>query len=179
MVQEHEQLLTELVGIRSYSGEEERIRTFIQDWFRERKIDSFVQDGNLVVHFEGKDQSRAFIFNSHMDTVIAGQEWGSDPLILRRDGERAVGLGVSDMKSGLAASMLYAEKVNKGGLPPVDLWFTYVAKEEEDGSGSKSFVDWFGSAEASNYKDAAAIFTEPNSLSEVEHGHRGNYICYS
>jgi acetylornithine deacetylase/succinyl-diaminopimelate desuccinylase-like protein len=177
MSSQHERLLSELVEIKSYSGDEVRIREYIRGWFKERDIDSFVQDENLVVHLKGKDATRAFIFNSHMDTVTAGQNWSVDPWKPRQLDGKFVGLGSSDMKSGLSASMLVAEQISKSGKPPVDMWFTYVVKEEIDGSGTESFAKWFDNAgNLSNYKDCAAIFTEPNSLEEVEHGHRGNYF---
>lgn len=174
----HEQLLKNLVEIKSFSGEEAQIRNFIQDWFKERGIDAFLQDENLTVHFEGKDRTRAFIFNSHMDTVGSGDiPWKSDPWKPTTEGDRLIGLGASDMKSGMAASMLLAEQVSKTGKPPVDIWFSYVVKEEIDGSGSENFIKWFANERYTRkYKDMAAIFTEPTNLKLIEHGHRGNYF---
>lgn len=173
----HEKLLADLISIKSYSGEEALLRGFIGNWFGERGIDSFLQSENLVVHLEGRDRTKAFIFNSHMDTVTAGSEWTSDPWQAQKKGNKIIGLGVSDMKSGLASSMLLAEKIHKSGIPPVDMWFTYVVKEEVDGSGTENFAGWFQeNGLLTKYRDLAAIFTEPNSLKEVEHGHRGNYF---
>src|SRR3972149_3327516 len=177
MNKEHEKLLTDLVKIKSLSGEEADIKGYIGDWFEERGIESFEQGDNLIVNFEGEDRSKAFIFNSHMDTVGAGGEWTRDPWKPIREGKKLIGLGSSDMKSGMTASMLLAEKYSGNAKPPVDMWFTYVVKEEVDGSGTESFARWYqDSGNLSRYKDTAAIFTEPNSLREVEHGHRGNYF---
>lgn len=174
---EHEKLVTDLISIRSVSGEEEKIRSSIGDWFKERGIDSFVQGENLIIHFEGKDKTRAFIFNSHMDTVSDGPEWKKDPWKATKEADRLIGLGVSDMKSGLTASMLLADQISQSGKPPVDTWFTYVVMEEVDGSGTENFAQWFEqTGQLAQYTDIAAIFTEPNSLQEVEHGHRGNYF---
>ena len=47
------------------------------------------------------------VFNVHVDTVPAAQGWSGDPLQLRVDGERAVGLGACDIK-GAAAALLAA-----------------------------------------------------------------------
>ena len=172
----HEKLLKNLIEIKSYSGEEEKIRNYIQNWFKERGIESVVQDGNLIVHFEGKDRSKAFIFNSHMDTVSAGDlEWKYGPWTPTKKEGKLYGLGSSDMKSGKTASMLLAEKISKTKKPPVDLWFTYVVKEEVDGSGTESFAKWFADNNyPKKYEEMAGIFTEPTSLQEIEHGHRGN-----
>ncbi|MDP3917843.1 MAG: M20/M25/M40 family metallo-hydrolase [Candidatus Woesebacteria bacterium] len=173
---QHEKLLNDLIEIKSYSGEEEKIRDFIYGWFEEKGIESFIQDENLVVHFNGKDQSKAFIFNSHMDTVSKGdQEWKYGPWTPTIEGDKLVGLGASDMKGGLVASMLLAEKMHKKGKPQTDMWFTYVVKEEQDGSGTQSFADWFNkNGYPQKYTDVAGIFTEPTNLKEIEHGHRGN-----
>lgn len=174
---QHEKLLRDLIKTKSLSGEEAQLRNFIADWFTNRGIESFVQDENLIIHFEGSDRSRAFIFNSHMDTVIAGETWTKNPWEATIIGDKLIGLGSSDMKSGMAASMLTAVDLRKSFKPPVDVWFTYVVNEEEDGSGSESFANWFEKeGHTRRYKDMAAIFTEPSSLTEVEHGHRGNFF---
>jgi acetylornithine deacetylase/succinyl-diaminopimelate desuccinylase-like protein len=175
---EHEKLLSNLIETQSLSGQEGELRGFIQNWFKERKVDSFAQGDNLLVHLEGRDPTRAFVFNSHMDTVGPGDDkWKYGPWTPTKDGDKFYGLGASDMKSGLAATMLLAEKISKSGIPPVDVWFTYVTKEEVDGSGTEKFADWFfSSGQAGKYKEIAGIFTEPTSLTEVEYGHRGNYF---
>ena len=172
----HEQLLKDLVGIKSYSGEEGEARNYIKGWLKERQVEVAAQAGNLVVHLEGRDKTRAFIFNSHMDTVSAGdQPWKYGPWTPTREDDKIVGLGASDMKSGLTASLLLAEQISRLGVPPVDMWFTYVVNEEVDGAGTKSFMDWFkDEGYLRGYTDMAAIFTEPTGLSELEHGHRGN-----
>ncbi|MDP1710093.1 MAG: M20/M25/M40 family metallo-hydrolase [bacterium] len=173
---DHIKLLNQLVSIKSYSGEEDKLRNFISAWFSERKIKNDIQSGNLIVHFEGKDRSKAFIFNSHMDTVSKGDaEWKYGPWNPTKVGKKVIGLGASDMKGGLVASMLLAETIAAKGKPPVDLWFTYVVKEEIDGSGTQSFVEWFNmKGYSKKYKEIAGIFTEPTNLTDIEHGHRGN-----
>ncbi len=176
---EHEQLLNKLIRTKSLSGHEEEIRTFIGDWFKERGISSEVIDENLIVHLEGVDKTKAFIFNSHMDTVGPGEKgWKQiDPWKPTPDGNKLRGLGATDMKSGLTASMLLAEQIHSSGKPPVDMWFTYVVKEEVDGSGSEKFAKWFSkNGYTRKYKDMAAIFTEATNLKAVEHGHRGNFF---
>ncbi len=172
---EHEKLLKNLIEIKSYSGEEKDLRVFIYDWFKKRGIPVMRQGENLVTHLNGKDKTRAFILNSHMDTVSAGDaEWKYGAWTPTRDGDKLIGRGASDMKSGLTASMLLAEKMFNEGTP-VDIQFTYVVREEEDGSGTENFANWFKSqGYLEEYKEIAAIFTEPTGLVEIEHGHRGN-----
>lgn len=169
-------LLSNLVRIKSYSGEEEKIKTYIKKWFQNKGIKTIVQGENLLVHLEGKDKNRAFIFNAHMDTVSAGDErkWRYGPWNPTSVQGRLIGLGTSDMKAGLAATMLLAEKYSRK-TPLVDLWFTFVAREETDGNGIKTFAAWFAKKGFfKKYRDLAAIFTEPTSMNEIEYGHRGN-----
>lgn len=47
------------------------------------------------------------VLNVHIDTVPSGQGWLADPLILRREADRAIGLGACDIK-GAAACILSA-----------------------------------------------------------------------
>lgn len=59
---------------------------------------------NLVMRLRGGKPGRRLIFNGHMDTFPLGNraEWSADPDGEVRDG-KLYGLGVSDMKGGLAA----------------------------------------------------------------------------
>ena len=45
------------------------------------------------------------LLNVHIDTVPSGEGWQSDPLALRREGDKVIGLGTSDIK-GAAACIL-------------------------------------------------------------------------
>jgi len=173
----HIDLLEKIISIKSYSGEEDNLKDYIASWLKERKIKVIKQDQNLVFCIKGQDQSKAFIFNSHLDTVSSGSKsaWKTNPFKPLVKNGKIIGLGASDMKAGLAASLLLAEKLAAFGKPPVDVWFTYVIREEEDGAGTKSFSEWFGrKGYLKKYKDLTGIFTEPTSLKEIEYGHRGN-----
>lgn len=174
---EYLDLIKQLIRIKSYSGEEEKLRDFITKWFVAKGIKSFKQDQNLIAFIPGKDKTKAFIFNSHMDTVSTGEmaDWKHNPFEPTEKDGKLYGLGASDMKSGLASAMLTAVEYVGKNRPLVDIWFTFVVKEEVDGSGSESFAKWFKAKGYTNkYKDLAGIFTEPTGLKEIEHGHRGN-----
>ncbi len=63
---------------------------------------------NLVARLKGRASGRRLVFNGHLDTFPVGDpsRWSVDPLGgVRKDG-RIHGRGVSDMKAGLACSML-------------------------------------------------------------------------
>jgi succinyl-diaminopimelate desuccinylase len=59
---------------------------------------------NVVMRVKGGRPGRRLVFNGHLDTFPLGdrQGWSADPLGEERGG-RLYGLGVSDMKGGLAA----------------------------------------------------------------------------
>ena len=64
------------------------------------------------------------LFNVHLDTVPSSPDWGSDPLRLRVERERAIGLGACDIK-GAAAGLLAAAQRTRG-----DAAFLFTTDEE-------------------------------------------------
>ncbi|GAB6196396.1 acetylornithine deacetylase [Lysobacter xanthus] len=64
------------------------------------------------------------LFNVHLDTVPSSAAWSADPLRLRLDGERAIGLGACDIK-GAAAGLLAAAATTDG-----DAAFLFSTDEE-------------------------------------------------
>lgn len=194
-------LLQKLVQIKSYSGEEENLADFIVAFCRKNNIPAKKQGGNVVIHLEGKNSSKALIFNAHMDTVGPGDSsrWKYPP-VGNGAGEivagKLYGLGASDDKGAIAAMLSLALKHLPGGeattstpgmvkelvKSPLDLWFTFVTNEETSGSGTASFLTWFthtkyfrpASPAGGQYKKIAAIIGEPTNCRSLEIGHRGN-----
>ncbi|MBS7539162.1 M20/M25/M40 family metallo-hydrolase [Ancylobacter lacus] len=99
---------------------------------------------NLVLRLRGGRPGRRLVFNGHMDTFPLGDRaaWSADP-----DGEarygRLYGLGVSDMKGGLAA-ILFALRhlaAHRAALPG-EVVATFAGDEETMGVlGSKRLLD--------------------------------------
>lgn len=173
------EIAQEVLRIPSYSGQEKTLRLAIADRFAQEGIATMQQNRNLLVHMPGRDSSRALIFNSHMDVVDIGDQrlWQHNPWGAEINDGTIYGRGASDMKGGLAASIETALRLSHEPTLPTDIWFTYVFKEEVDGSGTKSFANWFEkNGFAAQYQDLAAIFTEPTNLVMAEHGHRGNFF---
>ncbi len=172
--------LQDLVHIPSLSGKERIVLNYIQQNLRAVNLDPFFQDGNLVVHLAGKNRNKAFIFNSHVDVVDPGDEsrWTHNgPWSATIEKNQMFGRGTSDMKAGVAASMELAKQLTQSGTPLCDVFFTYVVQEETDGAGTRAFADWLQfTGQTGRYDEMAAIFTEPTSLINIEHGHRGNYF---
>src|SRR5580765_6489852 len=53
------------------------------------------------------------VFNVHLDTVPSSEAWSADPLGLRVEHDRAIGLGACDIK-GAAAGLIAAANASEG-----------------------------------------------------------------
>lgn len=173
------EVLQELIKIPSYSGQEAEIQKYIKKQFDGAGITSFFQGDNLLIHLKGLDQTRTFIFNSHVDVVDVGDatKWIQSPWSGQIADGRVYGRGSSDMKAGVFASMKTAMALAQNQELPCDVWFTYVIREEIDGLGTKEFKEWFADeGYRDRYQRIAAVFTEPTNLTHAEYGHRGNFF---
>lgn len=171
--------LQALLRIPSYSGQEKPKQLFIQENLKKSGVESFFQGDNLIVHLVGQDQTRAFIFNGHVDVVDVGNEsrWTHRPWSAEIENGRIYSRGASDMQMGVSAEMEVAKKLSARETLPCDVWFTFVVREEVDGSGTQEFASWFKEeGYTQKYREMAAIFGEPTNLDTAEYGHRGNYF---
>jgi len=102
------------------------------------------------------------LLNVHIDTVPSGAGWTGDPLTLRRDGGRVIGLGTSDIK-GAAACILGALSAVK----PKDVAVLFSGDEEHGSEIMPAFI------KAGHGKGIeTAIVCEPTSC-RVGRAHRG------
>jgi succinyl-diaminopimelate desuccinylase len=107
------ELCTELVRCPSENppGDTRAVAGRVIDLLRPFGVDARLHAGqppmpNVVAVSRGRGPGRRLVFNGHLDTFPAGEGWSVDPFGgVVRDG-RVYGRGVSDMKAGLAASML-------------------------------------------------------------------------
>lgn len=175
------ELLQKLVQIKSISGKEDKLASFIMDYCRENNISAQMQSGNVVIYIKGEDPSKALIFNAHMDTVSAGDlsKWQYQPYgnsAGKVINGKLYGLGASDDKGAIASMLILANNYLRV-RPLIDLWFTFVSREETDGSGTESFLDWFTHTKYfKTYKKISVIIGEPTGLGVLEIGHRGNFF---
>lgn len=134
-----------------------------------------LEHDSFAVHISGRDKNNALILNGHLDTVPPGDEkmWSHNPFDIQIHQNIATGLGVSDMKSGLAVMMNLIEYYSKS-TPDCDLWFAFVAGEETDGLGTRTFTKYFEKHYQSNYTHLNAIVLEPTNMEYIGIGHRGN-----
>ena len=113
--------VADLVAIKSLSGEEAPVADYIQTFLQKAKLNVTRDDqDNLQAVIEpltpGNPKETTLHLSGHTDTVVPVEGWENDPWIPRVTGEgderRIVGLGTSDMKSGVAVIMHLAEHFN-------------------------------------------------------------------
>ena len=107
------------------------------------------------------------ILSGHSDVVpVDGQDWSSDPWIVREDGGKLFGRGTSDMKGFLALALAFAPRFSRGRLP-VHLAISY--DEEVGCRGAPSMIARLAREIAA---PRCAIVGEPSSMRVVT-AHKG------
>jgi acetylornithine deacetylase len=143
-------LLAEFVSIPSVSGNEAALADRIAEICGESGVEAR-RPGRNVLARRGRG-SPCLLLNSHLDTVPAVEGWSENPWKPRIEGDRLVGLGVSDAKASLAAMLeafLTAELPEQGSLV-----FAATCDEETGGEGMEKLVG--------ELSFEAAIVGEPN-----------------
>jgi acetylornithine deacetylase/succinyl-diaminopimelate desuccinylase-like protein len=105
-------LLENLVAIPSVSGHEEALAIYCENHLQHQGFQTLRQalpDGRFNVLAEKSPVAHAapetlpaLLLYAHLDTVPADPNYTQDPFTVYYEGQRAYGLGVSDMKGGLA-----------------------------------------------------------------------------
>ncbi|KKP37665.1 MAG: Acetylornithine deacetylase [Candidatus Roizmanbacteria bacterium GW2011_GWA2_32_13] len=172
-----QKILKQLVQIKSYSGREKKLTDFIMDFCQKNSLPTEKQEGNIIIKFL-VGSKKCLIFNAHLDTVKEGKKssWTYPPFGKKAGiikDEKIYGLGASDDKVSIAVFLSLAMEFIKNS-PLIDIFFTFVTKEEIDGSGSQSFVSHFIDNYAKSYNDVSVIIGEPTNCNSIEIGHRGN-----
>ena len=139
--------LSELIGIRSENppGRESEAADYVAARLREIGLEVSLDEYKPGrVNVEARLTNGAgptFAFNTHMDTVPAGDGWTSDAFVLREDGGRLYGRGACDCKGPLASMleavrMLAASRESWSGT----LLAIFVADEEIASEGAKHYA---------------------------------------
>jgi len=170
---------SELIKIASLPGHERSVADYIFTTLVVCGAKPQKQSGNVVVHLKGVDNTKAVIFDAHMDTVSPGalSQWkyppyGKDAGQIHEN--KIFGLGASDAKSSIAVLLTLAEEYTKD-TPPIDVWFLFATEEEIGGDGTKRFLDWFlQKGYKDKYIELSCVICEPTDMEEVRIGHRGN-----
>jgi len=126
---------------------------------------------NLIATI-GPKKDGGIVLSGHMDVVpVSGQEWSSDPFILREDQGKLYGRGTADMKGFLAACLAMVPQFQQATLEyPIHLVFSY--DEEVGCAGVPSAIHLFAEQLP---KPAYAIIGEPTEM-QVVVGHKGIHV---
>jgi acetylornithine deacetylase len=127
---------------------------------------------NLIGHFKGAGGGRSLILNGHIDTMPYGEKdlWEHNPFLGEVVDGEIYGLGSTDMKGGLAASLLAIDLIRKAGIKlQGDIIFESVIDEEGGGNGTLACVQ-------KGYKADGAVVCEPTD-NNLQIGHMG-FVFY-
>lgn len=129
-------LCQDLIRLRSYSGEEEKVAQRLKEAFIEMGYDDVFIDeyGNTIGHIKGKKPGKKIVFDGHMDTVPVPDptKWTQNPFSADIVDGKMYGRGTSDMKGALSAMVcagaFYAQDTNKEFAG--DIYVSGVVHEE-------------------------------------------------
>jgi acetylornithine deacetylase/succinyl-diaminopimelate desuccinylase-like protein len=125
------QLGCDLANIPSPTGQEKEIAEFILDWYGRNGITPIRRETeagrpNAVGILRGTGGGLSLMFNGHMDTSFTGTEEDrrmvanlepEEALRGQIVGDKVSGLGISNMKGGLAAFLIAGKALRKSGIP--------------------------------------------------------------
>jgi acetylornithine deacetylase/succinyl-diaminopimelate desuccinylase-like protein len=169
-------LLKKLVSINSVFGSEGKMGEFleaqlIKRGFAVRRVE--ISPGRFSVVGERGSRGAPVLLYGHMDTVPPYGEWKGSPCSLRSDGDRLSGLGVFDMKAGVAAILCACEEKTDRRLRVV-----FCVDEENDSEGAHAVAaaGLFDGVEAVLSTEIAAGIGECLGPREITLGRRGRCV---
>jgi len=121
---------------------------------------------SLLATHRGRGGGRSLALNGHLDTV--GVDGMAEPFAARVEGDRMYGRGTCDMKAGVAAMVVAAERAAAAGHDG-DVLLALVADEEHGSLGTQAVLEYL--AREDRLPDAC-IVGEPTWLDLIV-AHRG------
>jgi acetylornithine deacetylase/succinyl-diaminopimelate desuccinylase family protein len=134
-------LTQDLIRLNSQNppGDERKIAMFVKKYLTDLgvrvKIYEFKEGrSNVIAYLYGKSKN-SLLITPHLDTVPAGNSWKVDPFKAKIIKNRLYGLGATDCKCNLSASLEVIKSIVEDGRElPYNLIFAATA-DEECGSG--------------------------------------------
>ncbi len=119
------------------------------------------QDGGPDIHFTG-----------HFDVVPAGEDWTRDPYEPTIEDGKLYARGASDMKSGIAASVLAVDALTELGVP-IEGSITQSMTVDEETGGFTGVGELVREGHISQENTDYCVYTECFDSSRICLGHRG------
>ncbi len=117
---------------------------------------------SLVAAGPSRRPGPTVLLNGHVDTV--GVDGMVEPFAATVDGDRLLGRGASDMKSGVAAMVVAAERLAAGAMPG-RVVLALVADEEDASLGTEAVLD---ALPGLGVRPDVAVVGEPTGLAIAE-----------
>lgn len=162
------ELLAALVRIDSCvpPGDEIEIARFVHGRLEAAGIAATLDEfepgrANVLARIGGEGNRPALVFSAHFDTMPPGaQPWNHGPFAAVVEDGRLYGRGAADMKSGMAAMIVAAERIAASGRRlSGDLVLAFSAGESSNCLGARRFVETNALAGC-----GALLVSEPSSM---------------
>ncbi len=129
-------LLKKLIGIPSFSKEEDLTASLLEDFFRKKNINSSRSGNNVIARNKHFDEGKpTILLNSHHDTVKPDPQYTRDPFRAFEEKGKLYGLGSNDAGASLVSLIaLFLYYFDKTGLK-FNIILAATAEEEISGSG--------------------------------------------
>ncbi len=170
-------LTSELVAIRSVFPNEQELALYIETYLQalEFTVERIpAKSGRDCIVASYGQSSNFMCLYGHMDTVPPDPQWQQDPFTVTTHEDEAFGLGVVDMKGGVAAILLTATYAREHGLP---IKVAFGVDEENISLGSYVLTqsDFFKDVRCLISAESGQIFDESQDFS-LNFGRKGRFV---
>lgn len=142
--------VSDLIAIQSLSGDEAPLADYIAAFLKKAGLPAERDDQDNVVAIvepqqAGEARQNTLHLSGHMDTVVPVEGWTADPYKPLETGSgedrRIVGLGASDMKSGLAVMLHLMKHLARHRPQRLRVVASFTVCEEASGKGKRNGVN--------------------------------------
>lgn len=127
-------LLTDLIAIQSFSGEEDTTAVRIEQWFTDHGIPFQRQNNNVYAFNKAFDPNKpTMLLNSHHDTVHPNSAYTKDPFHPHVEDGKLYGLGSNDAGGALVSLIALFTHFYAHPNPCYNLILAATAEEESSG----------------------------------------------
>jgi len=165
-----EDILEKLVGFNTIKDKENKeIINFIESFLLEYDFKTIIKDKYLIMESNFGEDNNGIGFIGHTDTVPFSDDWKYDPFKLTKINDKLFGLGVCDMKGGIAAMLDAVKQIDFSKLKfGLKVYFTY---DEEIGFNGIKDVLTFEKENGNNFPKTLIIGEPTNN--EILLGSKG------
>lgn len=136
LADEAAELLKTLIGIPSFSREEQKSADFIEDFLQKNQLSPHRSGNNIwCLPPEIRPERPTLLLNAHIDTVRPVAGWQRNPFVPTLEGDCLYGLGSNDCGGGLVALLQVFRLLRADNSLPWNLVWLASCEEEVSGRG--------------------------------------------